>query len=68
MSYYHWRKALTEQKFDYAGRVDELEIENCRLRRADSQLVLDKLISREAKRDERADRNGMGDFPENGKD
>lgn len=61
MGYYRWRKAFIERKFDYAARVDELEIENSRLRRAVSQLVLDKLISREADRDERADRNGIGE-------
>ena len=47
-SYYHWRKEYGGLKRDQARRMKELEKENARLRRAVSDLTLDKLIMQEA--------------------
>ena len=47
-SYYRWRKEYSELKVNQARRLKELEQENARLRRAVSDLTLDKLILKEA--------------------
>ena len=47
-SYYRWRKEYGGLKVDQAKRLKELEKENVRLRRAISDLTLDKLILQEA--------------------
>ena len=47
-SYYRWRKEYGGLKMDQARRMKELEKENTRLRRAVSDLTLDKLILQEA--------------------
>jgi transposase-like protein len=47
-SYYRWRKEYGGLKVDQAKRLKELEKENTRLRRAISDLTLDKLILQEA--------------------
>ncbi|PYD49434.1 IS3 family transposase [Komagataeibacter saccharivorans] len=47
-TYYRWRKEYGGLKTDQAGRMKDLEKENQRLRRAISELTLDKLILREA--------------------
>ena len=47
-SYYRWRKEYGGLKLDQARRMKELERENARLRRAISDLTLDKLILQEA--------------------
>lgn len=47
-SYYRWRKEYGGLKVDQAKRLKELEKENARLRRAVSDLTLDKLILQEA--------------------
>jgi len=47
-SYYRWRKEFGGLKVDQAKRLKELEKENARLRRAVSDLTLDKLILKEA--------------------
>ena len=47
-SYYRWRKEYGGLKVDQAKRLKELEKENARLRRAISDLTLDKLILQEA--------------------
>ena len=47
-SYYRWRKEYGGLKMDQARRMKELEKENARLRRAISDLTLDKLILQEA--------------------
>ena len=47
-SYYRWRKEYGGLKVDQARRLKELEKENARLRRAVSDLTLDKLILKEA--------------------
>ena len=47
-SYYRWRKEYGGLKMDQARRMKELEKENARLRRAVSDLTLDKLILQEA--------------------
>ena len=47
-SYYRWRKEYGGLKVDQAKRLKELEKENSRLRRAVSDLTLDKLILQEA--------------------
>ena len=47
-SYYRWRKEYGGLKFDQAKRLKDLVKENGRLRRAVSDLTLDKLILKEA--------------------
>ena len=47
-SYYRWRKVYGGLKIDQAKRLKDLEKENGRLRRAVSDLTLDKLILKEA--------------------
>jgi len=47
-TYYRWRKEYGGMKIDQARRMKELEKENQRLRRAVSDLTLDKLILQEA--------------------
>lgn len=49
-TYYRWRKEYGGLKVDQARRMKELEKENARLRRAVSDLTLDKLILQEAAR------------------
>jgi cell division protein FtsB len=49
-TYYRWRKEYGGLKTDQARRMKELEKENARLRRAISDLTLDKLILQEAAR------------------
>ena len=48
VSYYRWRKEFGGLKTDQVKRIKELETENLRLRRAASDLKLDKLILKEA--------------------
>ena len=48
--YYRWRKEYGGLKADQARRMKALEKENLRLRRAISDLTLDKLILQEAAR------------------
>lgn len=47
-SYYRWRKEYGGMKVNQARRLKELEKENQRLRKAVSDLTLDKLILAEA--------------------
>lgn len=47
-TYYRWRKEYGGLRVDQARRLKELERENTRLRRAVSDLTLEKLILREA--------------------
>ena len=47
-SYYRWRKAYGGLKLDQAKRFKDLERENERLKKAVSELTLDKLILKEA--------------------
>jgi transposase-like protein len=49
-SYYRWRNEYGGLKGDQVKRLKELEAENTRLRRAISDLTLDKLILQEAAR------------------
>jgi putative transposase len=49
-SYYRWRREYGGLKVDQAKRLKEIEKENARLRRAVSDLTLDKLILQEAAR------------------
>jgi transposase-like protein len=49
-AYYRWRKEYGGLKPDQARRMKDLEKENLRLRRAISDLTLDKLILQEAAR------------------
>ena len=49
-TYYRWRKEYGGMSRDQAKRLKELETENTRLRRAVSDLTLDKLILKEAAR------------------
>ena len=49
-SYYRWRRLYGGLKVDQARRMKDLEQENARLRRAISDLTLDKLILQEAAR------------------
>lgn len=47
-TYYRWRREYGGMKVDQAKRLKELERENQRLRRAVSDLTLDKMILSEA--------------------
>jgi len=49
-TYYRWRREYGGMNRDQAKRLKELETENLRLRRAVSDLTLDKLILKEAAR------------------
>lgn len=49
-TYYRWRKEYGGLQGDQVKRLKELEAENARLRRAVSDLTLDKLILKEAAR------------------
>ena len=49
-SYYRWRREYGGLKVDQAKRLKQLEKENTRLRRAVSDLTLDKLILQEPAR------------------
>ena len=48
VTYYRWRNEYGGLKGDQVKRLKELETENTRLRRAVSDLMLDKLILAEA--------------------
>ena len=50
VTYYRWRQEFGGLKSDQVKRLKELETENSRLRRAVSDLTLDKLILQEAAR------------------
>jgi putative transposase len=50
VTYYRWRKEYGGLKGDQVKRLKELEAENARLRRAVSDLTLDKMILVEAAR------------------
>jgi transposase-like protein len=50
VTYYRWRQEFGGLKSDQVKRLKELETENARLRRAISDLTLDKLILQEAAR------------------
>ena len=50
VTYYRWRKEYGGLKGDQVKRLKELEAENGRLRRAVSDLTLDKMILAEAAR------------------
>ena len=50
VTYYRWRRELGGLKSDQVKRLKDLETENTRLRRAVSDLTLDKLILQEAAR------------------
>jgi transposase-like protein len=47
-TYYKWRREFGGLKMDQAKRLKELERENERLKKAVSELTLDKLILKEA--------------------
>ena len=50
ITYYRWRKEYGGMKVSQAKRLKELEKENTRLRKAVSDLSLDKVILQEAER------------------
>ena len=50
VSYYRWRKEFGGLRMDQIKRLKELEAENARLRKAVSDLTLDKMILAEAAR------------------
>ncbi|BAQ50215.1 transposase (plasmid) [Methylobacterium aquaticum] len=50
VTYYRWRKEFGGLKSDQVRRMKELETENQRLRKANADLTLDKLILQEAAR------------------
>jgi putative transposase len=52
VTYYRWRQEFGGLKSDQVKRLKDLETENTRLRRAVSDLALDKLILQEAARGE----------------
>lgn len=45
---YSWRNECSGMKLDQVKRLKELEVENARLRKAVTELTLDKLILAEA--------------------
>ena len=47
-TYFRWRREFGGLKTDQVKRIKELEAENLRLRKAVSDLTLDKLILKEA--------------------
>jgi putative transposase len=49
-TYYRWRQEFGGLKSDQVRRLKELEAENARLRRAVSDLTVEKLILKEAAR------------------
>ena len=50
VTYYRWHQEFGGLKSDQVKRLKDLETENSRLRRAVSDLTLDKLILQEAAR------------------
>lgn len=48
VTYYRWRQEYGGLKTDQVKRLKDLELENARLRKAISDLALDKLILQEA--------------------
>jgi len=50
VTYYRWRQEFGGLKSDQVKRLKDLEFENARLRRAVSDLTLDKMILAEAAR------------------
>jgi transposase-like protein len=50
VTYYRWRQEYGGLKLDQVKRLKDLELENARLRKAVSDLTLDKLILKEAAR------------------
>src|SRR6516162_11778530 len=50
VTYYRWRQELGGLKSEQVKRLKDLELENSRLRKAVSDLTLDKLILQEAAR------------------
>ena len=48
VTYYRWRQEFGGLKSDQVKRMKDLEAENVRLRRAVSDLTLDKMILKEA--------------------
>ena len=50
VTYYRWRQEYGGQKSDQVRKLKDLEAENARLRRAVSDLTLDKMILKEAAR------------------
>ncbi len=48
VTYYRWRREFGGLQMDQVKRMKELEVENQRLRKAVSDLTLDKLILAEA--------------------
>ena len=51
VTYYRWRSEYGGTKLDQVKRPKELEVENTRLRKAVSDLTQDKLIVKEAARE-----------------
>ena len=50
VTYYRWRQEFGGRKIEQVKRLKELELENNRLRKAVSDLTLDKLILQEGAR------------------
>ena len=50
VTYYRWRQEYGGLKTEQVKRLKDLEVENTRLRRAVSDLTLDKLVLQEAAR------------------
>ena len=50
VTYYRWRQEFGGLKSEQVKRLKDLELENSRLRKAVSDLTLDKLILQEAAR------------------
>ena len=50
VTYYRWRQECGGLKVEQVKRIEELELENSRLRKAVADLTLDKLVLAEAAR------------------
>jgi putative transposase len=50
VTYYRWRQEFGGLRIEQVKRLKDLELENSRLRKAVSDLTLDKLILQEAAR------------------
>ena len=63
VTYYRWRQEFGGLKTDQVRRMKELEAENARLRRAVSDLTLDKMILAEAARGPEGQRQQIFEAP-----
>ena len=63
VTYYRWRQEYGGLKSDQVRKMKDLEAENARLRRAVSDLTLDKMILKEAASDRKSTRLNSSHIP-----